>query len=230
MSEALTSPQPASLPEFRMPRADIQPAPFYLIVPDAKTVAVFADAGVRTVQLRAKGLTSMQARREIVAALDATMGTDCQLIVNDYWREALSAGADYIHLGQDDLAAADISTLKAAGIRIGISTHDLDELAVALAAEPDYVALGPIFATSTKATGHESQGIARLAEWRQKIPLGLPLVAIGGLTLEHANDVTAAGAQSCAVVSDVLSAEQPIARARAWMAWSEARSSEIGKN
>ena len=208
-----------------MPRADIQPNPFYLIVPDAKTVAAFAQAGVRTVQLRTKGLTSMQARREIIAALDATMGTDCQLIVNDYWREALSAGADYIHLGQDDLAAADIPTLKAAGIRIGISTHDLDELAAALAADPDYVALGPIFATSTKATGHEPQGIARLAEWRRRIPPALPLVAIGGLALEHASEVVAAGAQSCAVVGDVLSAVQPMARARAWVEWSRAQSS-----
>jgi thiamine-phosphate pyrophosphorylase len=195
--------------------------PFYLIVPDAASVARFAKAGVRTIQLRAKGLTSQQARREIVASLDAIMGTDCQLIVNDYWREAVSAGADYVHLGQEDLADADIPTLKAAGIRLGISTHDLAELGVALAAEPDSIALGPIYATTTKSTGRAPQGLDRIAEWRRMISPELPLVVIGGITLDTAPALIAAGAQSCAVVSDVLGSPSPDARAATWLAWSD---------
>ncbi len=193
---------------------------FYLIAPDAAAVARFAGLGVHTIQLRAKGLTSKQARREIIACLDATVATDCQLIVNDYWREALSAGADYIHLGQEDLADADVPTLKAAGVRIGISTHDQQELAIALAVEPDYVALGPIFATTTKATGSAPQGLARIGEWRAAIGPGMPLVVIGGIGLADADAMIAAGAQSCAVVSDVLGAVSPDARAREWLAWS----------
>ena len=193
---------------------------FYLIAPDAAAVARFAALGVRTIQLRAKGLTSTQARREIIACLDATVATDCQLIVNDYWREALSACADYVHLGQEDLADADVPTLKAAGVRIGISTHNERELAIALAAEPDYVALGPIFATTTKATGSAPQGFARIGEWRRALGPGMPLIVIGGIGLAHADDLIAAGAQSCAVVSDVLGAVSPDARAREWLAWS----------
>ena len=195
--------------------------PFYLIVPDAVSVARFARAGVRTIQLRAKGLTSELARREIIASLDATVGIGCQLIVNDHWREALSAGADYIHLGQEDLAEADIPTLKAAGIRMGISTHDAAELAVALATGPDYVALGPIYPTATKSTGRAPQGVARIGAWRAAIGGAMPLVVIGGITLDQAPGLIAAGAQSCAVVSDVLADAEPEARARAWLAWSD---------
>jgi thiamine-phosphate pyrophosphorylase len=194
--------------------------PFYLIVPDAAAVAGFARVGVRTIQLRAKGLSSDAARREIVAAMDAVMPhADCQLIVNDYWREALSVGADYVHLGQEDLVDTDLATLKAAGISLGVSTHDAAELAIALKAEPDYIALGPINPTTTKATGRAAQGVTNLGVWRQKIGASCPLVAIGGITLEQAPEIIGAGADSCSVVSDVLSASDPEARARAWLAW-----------
>jgi thiamine-phosphate pyrophosphorylase len=194
--------------------------PFYLIVPDAAAVARFARAGVRTIQLRAKGLASDAARREIVAAMEAVMPhADCQLIVNDYWREALSVGADYVHLGQEDLADTDLATLKAADIRIGVSTHDAAELIIALNAEPDYIALGPINPTTTKTTGRAAQGIAGVSTWRKKIGGSCPLIAIGGITLEQAPAIIGAGADSCSVVSDVLSASDPEARARAWLAW-----------
>ncbi len=196
--------------------------PFYLIVPDAAAVARFARVGVRTLQLRAKGLSSEAARREIVAAMDAVMAhADCQLIVNDYWREALSVGCDYVHLGQEDLADADLATLKAAGIRIGLSTHDAAELAFALKAEPDYIALGPINPTTTKSTGRSAQGIASIRAWRANIGAACPLIAIGGITLEQAPDIVAAGADGCSVVGDVLNAADPDARARQWLAWAD---------
>ena len=86
----------------------------------------------------------------------------CQLIVNDYWREALSLGADYIHLGQEDLAAADVPTIQAKGVRLGISTHSEEELAIALAAAPSYVALGPIYETRLKAMKWAPQGLDRI--------------------------------------------------------------------
>lgn len=194
--------------------------PFYLIVPDAAHVARFAKLGVRTIQLRFKPAAGADIRREIIAAMDATMGTPCQLIVNDHWREALSAGCDYVHLGQQDLADADISTLRAADIRIGLSTHDHAELKIALDAAPDYIALGPIFATTTKSTGRAPRGVPPITDWSARIG-ALPLVTIGGITLESAPQLLAAGAQSCAVVSDVLAHASPEARAKQWLAWSD---------
>ena len=108
----------------------------------------------------------------------------CQLIVNDYWREALELGADYIHLGQEDLAAADLAAIQAKGVRLGISTHSPEELDIALAAEPDYVALGPIYETRLKAMQWAPQGLARITDWKARIG-DLPLVAIGGITPER---------------------------------------------
>ena len=111
--------------------------------------------------------------------------------------------------------------LKAAGIRIGLSTHDAAERAIALKAEPDYIALGPINPTTTKSTGRSAQGIAGISAWRATIGAACPLIAIGGITLEQAPDIVAAGADSCSVVSDVLSAADPEARARQWLAWAD---------
>ena len=137
----------------------------------------------------------------------------CQLIVNDYWREAIDAGADYVHLGQEDLAAADVAAIKAAGMRLGISTHSEEELTIALAAEPDYVALGPIYETKLKAMQWAPQGLARIGAWKARIG-ALPLVAIGGITPERADGVVAAGADSVAVITDFMTAQHPEAARR----------------
>jgi thiamine-phosphate pyrophosphorylase len=142
----------------------------------------------------------------------------CQLIVNDYWREAIAAGADYIHLGQEDLAAADMAAIRRSGMRFGLSTHSHEELAVAIAARPDYIALGPIYETRLKAMRWAPQGLDRIGEWACAVA-PIPLVAIGGITLERAAGVRAAGARSIAVVTDVLGSASPEARAREWLAW-----------
>ena len=176
---------------------------------------------MRTIQLRVKDKSDAGTlRQEIVAAMDATMGTGCQLIINDHWAAALSVGCDFVHLGQEDLATADVPTLKSARVRIGVSTHDAAELAIALAVEPDYVALGPIYPSPTKSTGRAPQGRAQLEAWKARIG-GCPLVAIGGITLETAPAVIRAGAASCAVVSDVLGAPDPDLRAKEWLRWSD---------
>jgi thiamine-phosphate pyrophosphorylase len=155
--------------------------------------------------------------REIAAGLDACRRHGCQLIVNDYWREAIDAGADFVHLGQEDLAGADVAALKASGVRLGISTHSHAELATALAAGPDYVALGPIYETRLKVMKWAPQGLDRIADWRSRIG-DLPLVAIGGLTPERAEAVLAAGADSLAVVTDFMTHPEPEARVRQWLA------------
>ena len=195
---------------------------FYPIVPDAAWLARLLPLGVKTVQLRVKDAAPDAVAREIAAGLDACRRHGCQLIVNDYWREALDAGADFVHLGQEDLMGADIAALKAGGVRLGISTHSPDELATALAALPDYVALGPIFETKLKVMKWAPQGVDRVAEWRRRIG-DLPLVAIGGLTPERAEAVLAAGADSLAVVTDFIAHADPEARVRQWLARCQTR-------
>jgi len=195
---------------------------FYPIVPDAGWVARLVPLGVRTVQLRVKGAGGDDAHRQIVESLAIAERHSCQLIVNDYWREAIAAGADYVHLGQEDLAAADLGAIKAAGVRLGISTHSEDELEIALAAGPAYVALGPIYETRLKAMAWAPQGLDRLAQWKARIG-DLPLVAIGGITPERANDVLAAGAQSAAVITNFMTAPDPVQRVGVWLDWAAAQ-------
>ena len=193
---------------------------FYPIVPDAAWLARLVPLGVKTIQLCLKDASPERVRREIAASMDVCARHGCQLIVNDYWQEALALGADYIHLGQEDLAVADVGAIHAKGSRLGISTHSEAELAIALAAKPDYVALGPIYETRLKVMKWGPQGLDRLADWKGRIG-DLPLVAIGGITPERADGVLAAGADSVAVITDFLTHPDPPVRVRQWLAWAE---------
>lgn len=195
---------------------------FYPIVPDASWVARIVPLGVRTLQLRLKNAASDEVLKQIAASLAIASHHGCQLIVNDYWREAIAAGADYIHLGQEDLAGADLETIKTAGLKLGISTHSEEELDIALAAQPDYVALGPIYETKLKAMKWAPQGLARVADWKQRVG-ALPLVAIGGITPERASAVAAAGANSVAVITDFMTAQHPEQRIEIWLEWAARR-------
>jgi len=190
--------------------------PFYPVLPDAAWVARLASEGARFIQLRVKDAPPQTIKTEIAKALKIASAHGCQLVVNDYWREAISFGADFVHLGQGDLAAADLGAIKAAGIKLGISTHSLDELDNAIAADPDYIALGPIYPTKLKAMLWKPQGLARIGEWRTRIDC--PLIAIGGITLERVPDVLAASASSAAVVTDIVMSADPGQRTRDWIA------------
>ena len=195
--------------------------PFYPIVPDTNWLARLLPLGVKLIQLRIKGVTRKTIAAEVAKAVALAGAHDCQLVVNDYWLEAIQAGADFVHLGQEDLAAADLKAIRAAGLRLGISTHNEQELERALAAKPDYVALGPIYETKLKQMPLAPQGLARIAEWQSKIAaarLPCPLVAIGGITLERAPSVLAAGADSVAVITDIVTNADPERRARDWLA------------
>jgi thiamine-phosphate pyrophosphorylase len=123
---------------------------FYPIVPDAAWAARIVPLGVKTIQLRVKDADEATVEQEIGSALALCRAHDCQLIVNDYWRQAIDLGADFVHLGQEDLADADLAAIRRAGIKLGISTHTHEELQIALDAAPDYVALGPIYETKLK--------------------------------------------------------------------------------
>ncbi len=190
--------------------------PFYPILPDTDWLARLLPHGIKTVQLRVKDRTESVIRAEIKRAIALCDAHRCQLVINDYWREAIGAGASFVHLGQEDLAQADLPAIRDAGLKLGVSTHSRAELEAALAAGADYVALGPIYATKLKAMPWAPQGLPRLAEWRSSI--ACPLVAIGGITLDRAPVVLAAGADSVAVITDIVTSEHPEMRAENWIA------------
>jgi thiamine-phosphate pyrophosphorylase len=192
------------------------PDRFYPVVNSVAWVARLALLGVGTIQLRAKGLDDAEALQTVTDALDVIKGTAAKLVVNDYWRAAIVAGAKHLHLGQEDLVDADLKAIRAAGLTLGLSTHDDGELEIALRADPDYIALGPIFPTTLKSMRFAPQGIPKITEWKKRIG-DIPLVAIGGIKLEQAAEIFAAGADSIAVVSDVTQNPEPDARVRAWL-------------
>jgi len=195
------------------------PDRFYPVVDSVAWVARLALLGVGTIQLRAKGLNDAEALQTVTDALEMTKGTAAKLVVNDYWRAAIAAGAKHLHLGQEDLAEladADLAAIRAAGLTLGLSTHDDAELETALRARPDYIALGPIFPTTLKSMRFAPQGIPKITEWKKRIG-DIPLVAIGGIKLEQAPAIFAAGADSIAVVSDITQNAEPDARVRAWL-------------
>jgi thiamine-phosphate pyrophosphorylase len=200
-----------------MPQASY-PDRFYPVADRVAWVRRLSRLGARTIQLRAKDLSREQALALVREALLAA-GT-ARLVVNDYWQAAIEAKAQHLHLGQEDLAEADVPAIRRAGLALGLSTHDEAELDKALRCDPDYVALGPIYPTSGKVVAFAPQGLARIAEWKKRIR-SIPLVAIGGITLERAPAVYAAGADSIAVISDFTQARDPDARVRAWLALPE---------
>lgn len=192
------------------------PDPFYPVVDSVAWVERLTKLGVGTIQLRAKDLDDAEALQIVTDALAVTKGTPTKLVVNDYWRAAVVAGAEHLHLGQEDLADADLAEIRRAKLTLGISTHDDAELATALAAKPDYVALGPIFFTTLKSMRFAPQGIPKITEWKKRIG-NIPLVAIGGIKFEQSAEIFAAGADSIAVVSDVTQNADPDARVRQWL-------------
>jgi thiamine-phosphate pyrophosphorylase len=180
----------------------------------------YLQAGVRVIQLRAKDAPA----REVLAWLDrlAASAGDAWIITNDRVDLALVAGTRHVHLGQDDLPVADARALLGPDAVIGLSTHTPAQVDAALGTSIDYVAVGPVYGTATKATGYDPVGTALVADARARIEghpdgAGLPLVAIGGITLERAPTVIEAGASAVVVISDLLQGGDPGARARAYL-------------
>lgn len=194
--------------------------PFYLIVSDLAEMAPLVACGARLVQLRLKGATPPEVRRQIAAARDLCAAHGAQLVVNDHWRAAIDLGCDAVHLGQEDMDTADFPALRRAGVAFGLSTHDAAELERAMALAPAYVALGPVWPTALKVMPWAPQGLERVTDWKRRAGK-VPLVGIGGITPDRAALLLAAGADSAAVVTDIAQAPDPVARCRAWIAATE---------
>lgn len=193
---------------------------FYPVLPDAAMIARLVPLGVKLVQLRFKGDTD-DIPAQIAASLAVCARYGAQLVVNDHWQAALDQGADFIHLGQEDLDGADTAAIVRAGVRLGFSTHDRAELDRALALQPAYIALGPIWPTLLKQMPWRPQGLEKLSRWKARIG-NVPLVAIGGLAPARLPEVFAAGADVAAVVTDLVTARDPEAQTRAWIQATEA--------
>ena len=184
---------------------------FYPVVPDAAWIRHLLDWGIRTIQLRFKacGHTAEEIEREVKAAVEVGRGVPgAQVFINDHWQQALAAGAYGVHLGQEDLDSADLDALCSAGVRLGLSSHTPAEMQRALALQPSYLAIGPIYPTTLKVMPYESVGLARLKAWAaQAAPY--PVVAIGGISLERIPGVMACSVDGVAVVSAVTLAADP---------------------
>ncbi|MDE4097786.1 MULTISPECIES: thiamine phosphate synthase [Rhodobacterales] len=189
---------------------------FYLIVGHVGRLELLVPHGVKLVQLRIKNQTDAEVRRQIARARDICAVHGAQLVVNDYWQAALDLNCSFVHLGQEDMEAADFAALRRAGVHYGLSTHDEAELDRALSHDPAYVALGPVYPTLLKQMKWDPQGLERVTRWKC-LAGNTPLVAIGGLTPERLPGVFAAGADSAAVVTDIQQAPDPEARTREWI-------------
>lgn len=178
-------------------------------------------AGVRLVQLRAKALASgsfLELADEL-AALCHEAGA--LFIINDRADIAAMCGADGVHVGQEDIAPADARGVVGPAAIVGLSTHDHDQVESGVREPVSYLAFGPIYATDTKVTGYDAVGLEQLRGAAAAAALaGLPLVAIGGITIDRAAAVREAGADSVAAITDLLTASDLSgveARAQAWV-------------
>ncbi|SHM28255.1 thiamine-phosphate diphosphorylase [Roseovarius litoreus] len=189
---------------------------FYPIFDDVRWLERMAPLGIKLVQLRIKDQPEPELRDQIAKAKTICQNSGITLIVNDYWKLAMDLDCDWIHLGQEDLDVADMAAIRRAGLRIGISTHDRDELDRALGHDPDYVALGPIYPTKLKKMKWHQQGLEKLSEWKGLIG-DIPLVAIGGMSVERAPGAFEAGADIVSAVTDITWHDSPEDRVRAWL-------------
>lgn len=191
--------------------------PFYPIFDSADWIARMLPLGIKLVQLRMKDQPETEIAGEIVRAKRLCAEAGCVLVVNDYWKLAIEEGCDWLHLGQEDLDTADLGAIRKAGLKLGVSSHDEAELERALATQPDYVALGPVYPTILKQMRFGPQGLERLTDWKRRIGV-LPLVGIGGISLERAEGVFESGADIVAAVTDITLNADPEGRLKAWVA------------
>ena len=200
----------SSFPECNQPQLGLYP-----VVDRADWITRLASTGVSTMQLRVKDLTGEQLEDEIKRAIELGVQHNCRLFINDYWQLAIKHKAYGVHLGQEDLDDANISVIKKAGLRLGLSTHCHYEVARAHSYKPSYIACGPVYHTTTKDMPWTPHGLAGLSYWRDV--LNYPLVAIGGINTERFGPIAATGVDSVAMITAITLAKDPCAVASVYM-------------
>ena len=180
----------------------------YGVMPDADWVKRMVEAELPTVQLRFKSEDRYKIRKQIKESVKAVEGSKTLLFINDFWEEAIDVQAYGVHLGQEDLDTADLEKIRAAGLRLGLSTHGYAELAHADRFCPSYIAMGAVFATNLKKMPTAPQGLGRLYQYA-KLMSHYPLVAIGGIDQESIHVVAKSGVGSVAVVRAITQAKDP---------------------
>lgn len=189
---------------------------FYPIFDRSDWLKRMLPLGIKLVQLRVKDQPDAVVREHIEISRDLCRDHGAVLVINDYWEMAIDLGCDWLHLGQEDLDDADLSAIRKAGIKLGVSTHDDDELERVLAMDPDYVALGPVYPTILKKMKWHQQGLPRVTEWKERVGT-TPLVGIGGMSVERAAGVFEAGADIVSAVTDITLNTDPEGRVRQWL-------------
>ncbi len=180
--------------------------------------AALMDGGVTLLQLRAKHAASRPFLADTEAVMARALQHAATVVVNDRADIARLAGASGVHVGQDDLTPVDVRRVIGGDAVLGLSTHTTAQLDAAVREPVTYVAVGPVFGTTTKATGYDAVGLELVRRAHAiAAPAGLPVVAIGGITLERVGEVITAGATSVAVITDLLVGGAPAARARAFL-------------
>jgi thiamine-phosphate pyrophosphorylase len=189
---------------------------FYPIFDDVAWLRRMLPLEVKLVQLRIKDQPQDALRAQLTEGRDLCRAHGAVLVVNDHWQLAIDLGCDWVHLGQEDLDDADVDAIRAAGLKLGVSTHDKAELARALALAPDYIALGPIYPTILKKMKWHQQGIEKLGTWKDLVG-DIPLVAIGGMSTDRAPGAFDAGADVVSAVTDITLHDDPEGRVREWL-------------
>ena len=186
-----------------------------LTTPETDGAQELADAGVRLLQYRNKSASARELFESSKKLASLLLPQGVSFVVNDRADVAALAGAHGVHVGQEDLGVEEARHVVGAEKLVGISAHNLEQFQRATASSADYIAVGPIFATGTKSNPDPIVGTEFVRRVR---PLtDRPIVAIGGITLERAPEIITAGADSVAVVSDILRAPEPGARARQYI-------------
>jgi len=183
------------------------PLGLYAIVDRAEKLEILFSLGITTAQLRIKDLQDQALEDEIIEAIKVSNKYQARLFINDFWELAIKHQAYGIHLGQEDLVDADLKSIHDAKIRLGVSTHTTKEIEMALEIEPSYLAIGPIFETTSKVVDYDTVGINELTNWSQNVPY--PIVAIGGIKLENIEKIIQIGSvDGIAMISELLEANK----------------------
>lgn len=189
----------------------------YAVLPTANWVGRMARAGMPTLQLRYKSEDADAVRREVQAAVEAVRGTRALLFINDHWQEAIAAGAYGVHLGQEDMEIADFGAIRAAGLRLGLSSHGYAEMVRADRVSPSYIAMGAVYPTTLKRMATAPQGPGRLAAYA-RLMRDYPGVGIGGISAAELPEIKATGVGSLAVVRAITAQSNPEQAAQDLMA------------